>query len=112
MNEEEGVLAPEARLHHQVGLVLLAPRHVGEDLLVQGHDAGLAVQGGGHVGQEQVQELQEEGGKQLFEQAVVVHDASVPDCPQPGGLPRPPGHSDAPPPARARRKNGKKVPFS
>ena len=53
--------------------MLFAQGNVGEDFLVHRDDGGLAVQRGGDVGREEVQELYKEIAEEFFEQAVMVH---------------------------------------
>jgi len=50
-----------------------------DNCLIHRDDGNTAIQHGADIGQEEVYEFQEEGAEKFFEQAVVIHNAIVPD---------------------------------
>jgi len=69
--------SPRNRAHEQVHFMLVARCHVGEEFLVYRHDGG-AVEIRAAIGQKEVNELDEEGAEEFFEQAVMIHTVIVP----------------------------------
>ena len=76
MDEEEGV-PPRNLAFINTSTSCLSQHNIGKEFFVHRDSRGCAVGRGTEVGQEQVYELDGEGGQKLFEEAVAVHQKSV-----------------------------------
>jgi len=74
--ERRRSLVGELRPCHDVRLPRRPRRHVGEEFLVEERD-GSRVEVRRHFGKEELDELDEEGGEKLLEEAIVVHRRPV-----------------------------------
>ncbi len=72
VKQKEPVFRPPTRLHHQVGLVLFARSHVGEQFLVEEFQR-IVVNLRPDFREEKFEEFQQEGAEQFFEKPIVIN---------------------------------------